>query len=315
MKRPFRDLPVTRRQLLRMAAFGAASASSSGWIEALAGDAARDPARKRSCILLWMSGGPSQTDTFDLKPGHANGGPFKAIDTAAPGVKISEHLPKLAAADERRRPDPLDEDEGGRPRPRHLPPADRLHADRADPVPVARLPGGEGAGGPGARAAGVRQHQPPPILQRRGLRAGLPRPRVRPADRRRGQLRRRGRRRQPVAEGPGPDGAGRHRPPADRRPARPARGRAVAVPRRPAERGRLQPPDRLREGGDDDAFRGGPGVRPRGRAGPAPRRLRPEHLRPGLPAGPPPRRAGGPFRRGLAQRRRRWRARLGYASG
>jgi hypothetical protein len=55
-----------------------------------------DPRRKRSCILLWMSGGPSQLDTFDLKPGHANGGPFKEIQTATPGVKISEHLPKVA---------------------------------------------------------------------------------------------------------------------------------------------------------------------------------------------------------------------------
>jgi hypothetical protein len=43
-----------------------------------------------------MPGGPSQLDTFDPKPGHANGGPFKAIATSAPGVLISEHLPKLA---------------------------------------------------------------------------------------------------------------------------------------------------------------------------------------------------------------------------
>ena len=43
-----------------------------------------------------MNGGPSQTDTFDLKPGHANGGPFKEIDTAVPGMQISEHLPRLA---------------------------------------------------------------------------------------------------------------------------------------------------------------------------------------------------------------------------
>jgi uncharacterized protein (DUF1501 family) len=43
-----------------------------------------------------MSGGPSQLDTFDLKPGHENGGPFKAIETNVPGVRISEHLPKLA---------------------------------------------------------------------------------------------------------------------------------------------------------------------------------------------------------------------------
>jgi hypothetical protein len=43
-----------------------------------------------------MSGGPSQMDTFDLKPGHANGGTFKETATAAPGVRISEHLPLLA---------------------------------------------------------------------------------------------------------------------------------------------------------------------------------------------------------------------------
>jgi hypothetical protein len=55
-----------------------------------------DPARKRSCILLWMAGGPSQLDTFDPKPGTENGGPIKEIQTATTGVKISEHLPLLA---------------------------------------------------------------------------------------------------------------------------------------------------------------------------------------------------------------------------
>jgi hypothetical protein len=34
-------------------------------------------------------------DTFDLKPGHKNGGPFKEISTAVPGIKISEHLPRV----------------------------------------------------------------------------------------------------------------------------------------------------------------------------------------------------------------------------
>jgi hypothetical protein len=43
-----------------------------------------------------MSGGPSQTDTFDMKPGHANGGEFKEIETRIPGLRFSEHLPKLA---------------------------------------------------------------------------------------------------------------------------------------------------------------------------------------------------------------------------
>jgi hypothetical protein len=36
-------------------------------------------------------------DTWDLKPGHANGGEFKEIQTASPGLRFSEHLPKLAA--------------------------------------------------------------------------------------------------------------------------------------------------------------------------------------------------------------------------
>src|SRR5262245_37452995 len=40
-----------------------------------------------------MAGGPAQTDTFDMKPGHANGGPFKEVATAAPGLRFSEHLP------------------------------------------------------------------------------------------------------------------------------------------------------------------------------------------------------------------------------
>jgi Protein of unknown function (DUF1501) len=79
-----------------MAAAGASFASVSGWFGALAAATQKHPQRKRSCILLWMPGGPSQLDTFDPKPGHANGGPFKAIQTAAAGVSISEHLPGLA---------------------------------------------------------------------------------------------------------------------------------------------------------------------------------------------------------------------------
>jgi len=87
---------LSRRQMLRLAAAGVVGFSTSGWIEALAADTARDPRRRKSCILLWMTGGPSQTDTFDPKPGHANGGQFKAIETAVPGIFLSEHLPKLA---------------------------------------------------------------------------------------------------------------------------------------------------------------------------------------------------------------------------
>ena len=73
-----------------------AACSVSGWMDTFAADAAKHPQRKKAVILLWMNGGPSTIDLWDLKVGHANGGPFKEIATAAPGVKISEHLPKMA---------------------------------------------------------------------------------------------------------------------------------------------------------------------------------------------------------------------------
>src|SRR5271170_249075 len=88
--------PLSRRDLFRLSAAGIASSSMSGWIERLAADTADHPQRRRSCILLWMSGGPSQLDTFDLKPGHANAGPFKEIESAVPGFRLSEHLPGIA---------------------------------------------------------------------------------------------------------------------------------------------------------------------------------------------------------------------------
>jgi hypothetical protein len=87
---------LSRRDWLRLSAAGVVGYSLSGWLEGLADAAAAHPRRKRACILLWMNGGPSQMDTFDLKPGHANGGTFKEIDTNVPGIRISEHLPKIA---------------------------------------------------------------------------------------------------------------------------------------------------------------------------------------------------------------------------
>jgi hypothetical protein len=87
---------LSRRDWFKLSAAGVFGYSLSGWFENMANAAAANPARKRACILLWMNGGPSQMDTFDLKPGHANGGPYKEIATAVPGIKISEHLPKIA---------------------------------------------------------------------------------------------------------------------------------------------------------------------------------------------------------------------------
>ena len=85
-----------RRDMLRNLGLGLLGTTCAGWLPALAAEVAQDPRRRRHCILLWMSGGPSQTDTFDMKPGHANGGEFKELPTVVPGLRFSEHLPKLA---------------------------------------------------------------------------------------------------------------------------------------------------------------------------------------------------------------------------
>jgi uncharacterized protein (DUF1501 family) len=52
--------------------------------------------KPKSCILLWMNGGPSHLDTWDPKPGAVTGGPFKAIKTRAADIQICEHLPQVA---------------------------------------------------------------------------------------------------------------------------------------------------------------------------------------------------------------------------
>ena len=88
---------LTRRQMAGSLAVGLGGASVSGWFPAFANELAGQPQRTRHCILLWMSGGPTQTDTFDMKPGHTNGGEFKEIQTKSPGLRFSEHMPKLAA--------------------------------------------------------------------------------------------------------------------------------------------------------------------------------------------------------------------------
>ncbi len=50
---------------------------------------------RKSAIMLWMSGGPSTMDIWDLKPGTNTGGEFKPISTSG-DVQISEHMPMMA---------------------------------------------------------------------------------------------------------------------------------------------------------------------------------------------------------------------------
>src|SRR4051812_46551035 len=86
----------SRRALLRAGAAGLGGLTLS---RLLAAEAAR-PKRKRAtrCIFLFLNGGPSQLDTFDMKPAAPSGirGPYKPIATSVPGLSICERLPRLA---------------------------------------------------------------------------------------------------------------------------------------------------------------------------------------------------------------------------
>ena len=84
---------ITRRRLIS----AAGGAALGGWFSRLAAQAA-DQQPSKSCILLWMSGGPSHLDTFDLKPEAPENirGEFGPINTSVPGISISEHFPKFA---------------------------------------------------------------------------------------------------------------------------------------------------------------------------------------------------------------------------
>jgi hypothetical protein len=88
---------MNRRHFLKHAAGASAVAVSGGaFLSGLR--AAQDTLKKenKSVIILWLGGGYSHMDTFDLKPGNQNGGEFKPLKTKASGIEISEVLPTVA---------------------------------------------------------------------------------------------------------------------------------------------------------------------------------------------------------------------------
>jgi uncharacterized protein (DUF1501 family) len=91
------NMNLSRREMLQLSAAGVLGTSFSGWFNVLATRAAQTGQRTtKRCILLWMDGGPSHKDTFDLRPGTEQGGPFQQIQTNVSGIQISEHFPQFA---------------------------------------------------------------------------------------------------------------------------------------------------------------------------------------------------------------------------
>jgi hypothetical protein len=92
------DYPVfDRRHFLKhMAGLSALALPGMQFIQRLRAAAPSLRKQNKSIIILWMSGGPSHMDTWDLKPGASTGGEFRPIKTSVSGIEICEHLPTLA---------------------------------------------------------------------------------------------------------------------------------------------------------------------------------------------------------------------------
>ena len=93
---------LDRRELIRvggLSALGLGMAGFFGLRQVQASERKIKIARKaKSCILIWLDGGPSHLETFDPKPNAAQEvrGPLNTIATTLPGIRISECLPQIA---------------------------------------------------------------------------------------------------------------------------------------------------------------------------------------------------------------------------
>lgn len=90
--------PLSRRQILKVGALGLTGLTLPSLLEAEGRHRSRR-ACAHSVILLYQFGGPSHLDTFDPKPEAPAEirGEFASISTPIPGVRVCEHLPRLAA--------------------------------------------------------------------------------------------------------------------------------------------------------------------------------------------------------------------------
>ena len=87
---------MNRRHFLQhLAGASALTLPAISFTRSLRAQAAELKKNQKAAIMLWMGGGPSTIDLWDLKPGQPTGGPFKPISTTG-DVQICEHLPMIA---------------------------------------------------------------------------------------------------------------------------------------------------------------------------------------------------------------------------
>src|SRR5690349_12419658 len=90
-----RNCGISRRGLIEIGGAGMAGLSLASALRAEAGTSAT---REKSCIFLWLDGGPSHFETFDPKPDAPLGqrGPYQPMETSVPGVRFCELIPMLS---------------------------------------------------------------------------------------------------------------------------------------------------------------------------------------------------------------------------
>lgn len=93
-----RELAVTRRRLLEICGAGCLGLSLPRLLQARAEAAGKSLPRIKACIVLFYYGGPSQLETYDMKPQAPAEvrGEFQPIDSSVPGLQVCEHLPRMA---------------------------------------------------------------------------------------------------------------------------------------------------------------------------------------------------------------------------
>jgi len=91
---------VSRRDFVKVGALGAAAAglSLSGFLRLAHAGEVKPAARAKSAIFVFLGGGPSHMDTFDMKPGAPAEfrGEFNPVGSNVAGIQVCEHLPNLA---------------------------------------------------------------------------------------------------------------------------------------------------------------------------------------------------------------------------
>src|SRR5262245_38920373 len=96
---------ISRRRLLQVGGLGMLGLGLPQLLQARGPYASGATPRgsENSCIFIYQAGGPSQLDTWDLKPNAPEGirGPYRPIVTRSPGMQICELMPRLAKLSDR----------------------------------------------------------------------------------------------------------------------------------------------------------------------------------------------------------------------